>query len=208
MGELLENEIKKICIVDLDYTLVNVETTSHILKSIGFQRTMMLMSPLLLLISVMNLLLSKLFKVRVDIPKYLKLKACLRTLDETTINELACKYVKRLLVDDRLLNKLVIKALSQLCVDALVILLTASISPIANCFHSVGFTKIYSSELVYRNGRFHRLIDLHQRKHVIVKAILRINDVAKVIVIDDSPEKEIIELSRRDQRLKIVKVTR
>jgi hypothetical protein len=203
-----KKRFKKICIIDLDYTLVNVETTSHFLESIGFQRTLMLMSPLLLLTGVMSLLLSKLFKIGIDIPKYLKLKACLRTLNEAPINELACKYVGKLLVDDRLFNKRLVKILSELCENSLVILLTASISPIANCFHSVGFMKIYSSELVYRNGKFHRLIDLYQRKYMIVEAILRISDVAKMIVIDDSPEKEITELARKERRLKVIKVAR
>jgi len=154
---------------------------------------------------LLTLVLFRLFKTGIDFQKYLKLKVCLRNFDEALINALAHRYVEMLLNNNSLLNKQVLRLLAQARKNhCLTVLLTASISPIANRFYELGFWKVYSSEIVYRDGRFHRLRDLHGRKYTIVKAFLKLREIGKVVVIDDSPEREVIEIAKRDRRLKII----
>jgi phosphoserine phosphatase len=200
-----KNKFRVIYVIDLDYTIVNVETTSHFLDFLGCQRLLSLMKPLLIFAQIYTLVSLRLFRTGIDFSKYLKLRVCLRNLDKAFINTLAHRYVEMLLGNNSLLNEQVLKFLSKVRETHLTVLLTASISPIANCFYDLGFRKIYSSEIVYHNKRFHRISDLYGHKHIVIKALLNFRDISKVIIIDDSPEKEIIELAKKDQRLKIIK---
>ena len=198
-----EDKLRVIYIIDLDHTLVNVETVSNFLDFLGYQRLLSIIKPFLIFLQILTLLFLRLFKAGIDFSKYLKLRMCLRNLDKALIDMFAHRYAKTLL-DYNLVNKQVLKFLSRACENNLTILLTASVSPIANCFQDLGFKKVYSSEIVYRNRRFHRLQDLYGRKHIIVKSLLNLRNVSKVIIIDDSPEKEIIEIAKKDQRIKII----
>jgi len=199
-----KNEFKVVYVIDLDHTIVNVETTSHFLKFLGCRRSLLLMKPLLIFAQICTLVLFRLFKTGIDFSKYLKLRVCLRNLDKALIDTLAHRYVKMLLGNSLLLNEQVLKFLSKVHETHLTVLLTASISPIANRFYDLGFRKIYSSEIIYRNKKFYRIHDLYGHKHIVIKAFLNFWDISRVIIIDDSPEKEMIELAKKDQRLKII----
>jgi len=197
---------KAIFVVDLDYTLVNIETTSHLLESIGCKKVLTILRPFLFFTSILSLFLSKLFGIGLDFQKYIKLKLCLSDLNQEQLDRLACKYVDVLLYKEQLLNKHLFRLLQHLQRKYPIILLTASVSPIARCFSDFGFMKIYSSEILFQNGRFHRIHDLYQRKYTIIKALLNLKDVEKIIIFDDSPEKEIIKLAKYHSRLKVFKV--
>jgi len=199
-----KNTSRVVYVVDLDYTIVNVETTSHFLVFLGCQRLLSLMRPFLILAQIYTLISFRLFKGGIDFSKYLKLRVCLRNLDETLIGTLAHRYVKMLLGNNLLPNKQVLSFLSKVREAHLTILLTASISPIAHCFYELGFKKIYSSEIIYRNKRFYRIRDLYGHKHMLIKGFLKFRDISEIIIVDDSPEREIIELAKKDQRLKII----
>jgi phosphoserine phosphatase len=199
-----KNEFKVIYVIDLDHTIVNVETTSHFLEFLGCRRSLLLMKPLLIFTQIFTLVLFRLFKTGIDLSKYLKLRVCLRNLDKGLIDALAHKYVEILLDNSLLLNEQVSKFLSKVRETHLTVLLTASISPIANCFYDLGFRRVYPSEIIYRNKKFYRIRDLYGRKHMVIKAFLNFGGISRVIFIDDSPEKEIIELAKKDQRLKII----
>jgi phosphoserine phosphatase len=199
-----KNKSRVVYVVDLDYTIVNVETTSHFFEFLRCQRLLSLMKPFLIFAQVCTLVFFRLFKTGIDFSKYLKLRVCLKNLDKALIDTLAHRYVEMLLGNNSLLNEQVLKFLSKVHETHLTVLLTASISPIANCFYDLGFRKVYSSEIVYRNKRFHRIRDLYRHKHIIIKAFLNFRDISEVVIIDDLPEKEIIELTKKDQRLKII----
>jgi len=199
-----KNEFKVVYVIDLDHTIVNVETTSHFLEFLGCRRSLLLMKPLLIFAQIFTLVLFRLFKTGIDFSKYLKLRVCLRNLDKELIDTLAHKYVKMLLGNSLPLNEQVLKFLSKVHETHLTVLLTASISPIANCFYDLGFRRVYSSEIIYRNKKFHRIRDLYGHKHMVIKAFLNFWDISRIIIIDDSPEKEMIELAKKDQRLKII----
>jgi phosphoserine phosphatase len=199
-----KNTPRVIYVVDLDYTIVNVETTSHFLGFLGCQRLISLMRPFLIFAQIYTQVSFRLFKTGIDFSKYLKLRLCLRNRDKTLIDALAHRYVKMLLSSNLLLNGQALKFLSEIYKTNLIVLLTASISPIAYYFYELGFRKIYSSEIVYRNKRFYRIRDLYGHKHMIIKAFLKFRDISEVVIIDDSPEKEINELAKKDQRLKII----
>jgi phosphoserine phosphatase len=204
IASMRKNEFNVVYIVDLDHTIVNVETTSHFLEFLGCRRSLLLIKPLLIFAQIFTLVLFRLFKTGVDFSKYLKLRVCLRNLDKEFIDTLAHKYVEMLLGNGLLLNEQVIKFLSKVRETHLTVLLTASISPIANCFYDLGFKKVYSSEIEYRNEKFYRIRDLYGRKHMVIKAFLNLGGISMLIIIDDSPEKEIIKLAKKDQRLKII----
>jgi hypothetical protein len=162
------------------------------------------MKPLLIFAQIFTLVFFRLFKTGIDFSKYLKLRVCLRSLDKEMIDTLARKYVKMLLGNGLLLNEQVLKLLSKVRETHLTVLLTASISPIANCFYDLGFKMVYSSEIMYRNKKFYKIRDLYGHKHMVIKAFLNLRGISKLIIIDDSPENEIIKLAKKDQRLKII----
>jgi len=199
-----KNVFRVVYIIDLDYTIVNVETTSHFLNFLGCRRSLLFMKPFLILAQIFTLVLFKLFRTGIDFSKYLKLRVCLRNLDKALIDTFAHRYIEMLLSSNSLLNEQVLKLLSKVHETHLTVLLTASISPIANYFYNLGFRKVYSSEIVYNKRIFHRIRDLYGHKHIVVKAFLNFRDIDKVIIIDDSPEKEVIELAKKDRRLKII----
>jgi len=199
-----KNQLNVVYIIDLDHTIVNVETTSHFLEFVGCRRSLLLMKPLLIFAQIFTLVLFRLFKTGIDFSKYLKLRVCLRNMDKELIDTLAHKYVKMLLENGSLLNEQVLKFLSKVRETHLTVLLTASISPIANGFYDLGFNMIYSSEIMYRNKKFYTIRDLYGHKHMVIKAFLNLSNISRLIVIDDSPEKEIIKLAKKDQRLKII----
>jgi len=197
---------KAVFVVDLDYTLVNIETTSHFLESVGCKKVFTILGPFPFFAGILSLFLSKLFGIGFDFQKYIKLKLCLSNLNEEQLDKLAYKYIHTLLYKERLLNKYLFKLLQHLRRKYPIILLTASISPIARCFSDLGFTKVYSSEILFRNRRFYRIRDLYQHKYMIIKALLNLKDIKEIIVFDDSPEREIIKLAKHDSRLKLFKV--
>ena len=199
-----KNQLNVVYIIDLDHTIVNVETTSHFLELLGCRRSLLLMKPLLIFAQIFTLVFFRLFKTGIDFSKYLKLRVCLGSLDKEMIDTLARKYVKMLLGNGLLLNEQVLKLLSKVRETHLTVLLTASISPIANCFYDLGFKMVYSSEIMYRNKKFYKIRDLYGHKHMVIKAFLNLRGISKLIIIDDSPENEIIKLAKKDQRLKII----
>jgi len=197
---------KTIFVVDLDYTLVNTETTSHFLESIGCKKVITVFRPFLFFASILSLLLSKLFGISFDFQKYIKLKLCLNNLSEEQLYSLSYKYVHSVIYKEGFLNRYLFKLLQNLQRKYPIILLTASISPIAKGFSDLGFVIIYSSEIFFRNGKFYRICDLYQRKYMIIKALLNLKGVKEIIIFDDSPEKGIMKLAIQDPRLKLFKV--
>jgi phosphoserine phosphatase len=168
------------CIVlDLDYTLVDVDTTVMLAmftctKIRRFLFKVLSISILRFIIPVLNRILER------DVYKAILLNMCIRH-DENSFNNVVDKTYYEALNH---LNASLVKMISR--VNALKVLLTASIDIIAKRFAALGFDIVISSITEHRNGRVWCILDLYRKKHKILKILLKYCD--KIIVVEDSPE--------------------
>lgn len=169
---------KRLCVVDLDFTLVNLNTTFDFLN-LFFHRKYIVFSRLLFPL----LLLNKVFGS--DVFKQLLLLSILwfekRAKEE--LKELSKTYFKYL-VSRRSINQSLLNFLKKL--DCKKILLTASIDVIAEPFKELGFDIVIGSRIYYYNNIPVKILDLFGRKHKVISNLNKYFD--EILVFDDSPE--------------------
>ena len=173
--------IKRFFIVDLDYTLVNVDTTNEFIRMVCPRRHH-IFSKILRFIAPLN----KLFK-RIDVYKNTIVYLCLMRKPKVLLEEYSRKLYNSLKRTH--LNYSLIDRLREIKRKGYVmILLTASLDIIAENFKDLGFDMVIGSRTYYRGNKFHRLRDLYQRKHRIIEILKRY--YKKIIIIEDDPEPE------------------
>jgi len=172
-------EMPRYCIVvDLDYTLVNVDTTAMCVEyacplKYKFLHYILFLFVLKFFIPLLNRIVKR------DVYKLLLTRTCLKNCE--MLDEIAEKvYFDSL----KVFNIHIFKA--ALSTNAMKILLTASIDSIAKKFYDLGFDMVISSNIKCRNGELHELIDLYGKKHIILQQLLKYCD--KILVIEDNPE--------------------
>ena len=168
-------------IIDLDYTLVNVDTTNEFIKMVCPRRYHIFSKVLRLVVP-----LNKLFK-RIDIHKNIVVYLCLTGKPKVLLK----KYSRKLysLLKRTHLNNSLIDELKEFKKKGyMLILLTASLDIIAKNFKDLGFDVVIGSRTYYRDNKFHRLWDLYHKKHKIVEILKRY--CKEIVVIEDDPEPE------------------
>jgi hypothetical protein len=180
-------------VIDLDYTLVGVDTTAMLgLMMCSKIRRILLnllyMTILRFVIPILNKIVTR------DVYKLLLLNMCIRC-DEGSLNKLAGKAYYEAL---NYLNTSLVKML--LHVNALKVLLTASIDVIAKRFSILGFDIVISSVTKCKDGKVWLLLDLYRKKHKVLEMLLKYCE--KIIVFEDLPEQQYYRLSN----VKVLKV--
>lgn len=179
-------------IVDLDYTLVNVNTTFDFLRTF-YYRKYTLFSKLLWPLTLLNKILS------LDVYKQMLLILCIRGETKQKLDELSKKYFKHILGrKNEHINILLLNLLGG--VKCKKILLTASLGIIARYFKGLGFDLVIGTNICYRNNKFYRIQDLYRNKHKVIKIFSKYFD--RIIVIEDSPEPEYAKV----EGIKVIKV--
>jgi len=172
-------------IVDLDYTLVNTNTTFDFLKFVHPKRygiLSKLLRPLLLLNRIS----------RRDIYKTMLVLLCLFGISKEMLEHHARTYFDKS-KEKWDYNRDVLSFLKNF--QGKKILLSASLDVIVKNFKELGYDYTIGSKMLYKNDRFYWLSDLHGRKHAKVKQLLEHFD--KLIIIDDSPEQEFYSMSNK-----------
>jgi hypothetical protein len=166
-------------VIDLDYTLVNIDTTAMLaLQACGKMRRLLLKA---LSASLLRFIVPTLNKVLTrDIYKLILLRACIRC-NRNSLKSVIDEVYREAL---RNLNLALVKAVSQ--VSGLKILLTASLDVIAKKFNTLGFNIVIGSVSECRDGKIWCSIDLYRKKHKILKVFLKYCD--EITIIEDSPE--------------------
>jgi len=172
-------------IVDLDYTLVSIDTTATLAWVVCPHITKLILNILTLtflrfVVPLLNRALDR------DVYKLLVLKLCLRACNDSLGRAVLEVYHRAL----KTLNKDLLKAIWRL--NTFKILLTASVDIVAKRFRNLGFGLMISSKIECREGRLYNLVDLYSKKHVIVKRLLKYCD--RIYIIEDSPEPQYEEL--------------
>jgi len=178
-------------VIDLDHTLVRIDTTFEFLKLLCPIKYAVL-SKLLRPINFLNHILKR------DVYKMLMTKLCISSFSRMEL-EYYSKICYKVFVT-RYLNHALVAFLHKKS-GVPKILLTASLDFIADNFKELGFNLVISSKTYFKNEIYHSLFDLHGRKSSLLQIISKYFD--EVIVIDDSPEPEFYNL--RDKVL-VVKV--
>lgn len=173
-------------VVDLDYTLVGVDTTAMLglmmcSKTRRILLNLLYMTILRFVIPILNKIVAK------DVYKVLLLNMCSRC-DESSLDKLASKAYHEAL---NYLNISLVKAL--LRVNALKVLLTASIDVIAKRFSTLGFDIVISSATKYKGGKVWLLLDLYRNKYKVLEMLLKYCE--KIVLFEDSPEHQYYRLS-------------
>jgi len=169
-------------VVDLDYTLVGINTTYEFLKNLCPLKYTVL-SRLMLPFSLLNRVLKR------DLFKFIMMKLCMRGFDEKRIELYTRKYYRRYL-----LKHLNAPLLAFLRIrKGLKILLTASIDFIADSFKELGFDVVLSTKSFFRENRYYTILDLYSKKSRLLQVISKYFD--KVIVFDDTPEQSFYRLN-------------
>jgi hypothetical protein len=181
-------------VVDLDYTLVDVDTTVTLAlmactKVRRFLLNVLSMTVLWFIVPILNRVLAK------DVYKVMLLNMCIRC-DKDSLNNIANKAYRKAL---KHLNISLMKILSR--VNALRVLLTASIDIIAKRFTALGFDIVISSVTGCKDGKMWLILDLYRKKHKILKILLKYCN--KIIVVEDSPERQYYTLNN----MKVLKVS-
>lgn len=179
-------------IVDLDYTLVNVNTTFDFLRTF-YYRKYVLFSKLIWPLTLLNKVLGS------DMYKQMLLTFCIKRKAKQELDALSERYFKHLLRHKNgYVNILLLNSLKG--VKCKKILLTASIDIIAEHFKKLGFDLVIGTNICYRNNKFYRIQDLYRNKHKVIEMLSKYFD--KIIVIEDSPEPEYAKI----KGVKVIKV--
>ena len=172
---------RRIVIVDLDFTLVNSNTTFHFLEFIEF-RLFKIFSKLLKPV----ILLNKLF--RKDFYKFLLVMLCVKGKYKKLLEKYSKIYYNYLVRNNYLNHEIINLVKSIIEPNDVIVLLTASLDIIAENFRNIGFNIIIASKTYYRKNKFHYFTDLYGRKYKLLHFFNRhFNDI---VVIEDSPEPE------------------
>jgi len=189
---------KLMVICDLDYTLVNLNTTNELLSIVN-PRKFKILSRLLVPLSI----LGRIFKR--DFTKQVLVKSILCGISKPHLERLSLLLYKRITGK---INLDLLSIIRRIGYWGPSILLTASLDIIASKFRELGFNCVISSFTFYAGEKFIGFCDLYRRKYEVIRDILLSNySPRKVIVFDDSPEPEMWTLcdKRRKIRIFIVK---
>jgi hypothetical protein len=177
--------IKAQCVfVDLDYTLINVNTTFDFLSTFYYRRYFVL-SRLLYPLVFLNKIVDS------DVYKQALLMLCVGKETKAKLDEYSRTYTNFLLRHKNLyFNIQLLEYLDS--INQKKILLTSSIDMVAAHLGQLGFDKVISSEMCFRNNRLLCLHDLYHRKH---KVIRKFSDCfAEMLIIEDTPEPQYFEI--------------
>lgn len=181
-------------VVDLDYTLVRLNTTDELFRLMDPRKHRVLSIIFSKLLFYHLLICNAIFKR--DVGKLLLVKIFARGFSKPTVNT----YLKMLIettvptkINGKLLSLLrAVKGRRRVGYNIITILLSASLDIIANEFKSLGFDYVLASRTYYnKNGDLVWFYDLYGKKHTIVRAMLQRRLFDKVIIFDDAPEKEL-----------------
>jgi|GEM_PF-3183788 len=165
-------------IVDLDFTLVNLDTTAEFLKLLCPLKYY-IFSKILRPVAILGRILS------IDLYKQLMLLLCIYDHPKELLEEKA-KILFKMLVSKEHVNVSLLNFIKKKnCVK---VLLTCSLDIIATQFYDFEFDLIISSTSLFRHGKFIKLCDLYGKKHRVVHALSRL--FHEVVILEDSPENE------------------
>jgi len=187
-----EHHFSYCIVVDLDYTLVSVDTSATLVRRLCPWKYKFI-SLVFMVLKPLALLSRKLNK---DLYKLILLRYCLNrciNLDLENATKSLYYEVRKSKLNVSLLNT--IKK-----TGGLKILLTASIDIVANKFKDLGFDLVISSVVKCGETRPFSLLDLYGKKHVILSHLLKY--CGKLLIIEDSPEPQYYEL----QGIKVFRV--
>ena len=183
---------KALLVVDLDFTLVNSDTTLDFLKLAAPIRYKLLTRVL------RPFSYASRFFVR-DVYKIVLVLLCIQGRDKNFLDQLSTLYVSRIGSDKHPgYNEQILDCLKHSTQTA--ILLTGSLDFIAEKFRVLGFSRTVGSKSYYKNGRFHNFVDLHGKKHEFLQRFSPNYDC--ITVMEDSPEEEYGQITN----LKVVTV--
>lgn len=188
---------KVITICDLDYTLVDSNTTNELLKIVNCKKYLVL-SKLLTPLSIIGLILKR------DIVKQVLIKLVLYGISKAQLERFSSILYRKMEAENRI-NKRLLLIIRSLERYGPLILLSASISEIVREFKKLGFTCAFGSPTIYINEKLVGFYDMYRRKHEIVQEILSRYKFELVIIFDDSPEPELFNLCR-NTRCRIYRV--
>ncbi|MEM1510431.1 MAG: hypothetical protein QW096_11265 [Thermofilaceae archaeon] len=191
---------KLMVICDLDYTLVNLNTTNELLSIVN-PRKFKILSRLLAPFSILGSIFKR------DFTKQVLVKSILGGISKSHLERLSLLLYKRIKQTGKI-NLDLLSIIRRIGYWGPSILLTASLDIIASKFRELGFNCVISSFTFYAGEKFIGFCDLYRRKYEVIRDILLSNySPRKVIVFDDSPEPEMWTLcdKRRKIRIFIVK---
>jgi len=177
-----DRALSVVYVVDLDHTLVGINSTYDFLKILCPLKCIVL-SKLTFPFSLLNRVLKR------DLFKFIMLKLCMRSFDEKKVRLYAQKYYQKYLLKH--LNAPLLAFLRTR--KGLKILLTASIDFIANNFKELGFNVVLSTKSFFREGRYFTILDLYGKKGRLLHVISKYFD--KIVIFDDAPERSFYELN-------------
>ena len=180
-------------VVDLDYTLVEVNTVYDFLEKF-YSRRFLLISRLLFPLLFFNRLL------KTDIYKQLLVTYCFKNVSEQCLRNSARTYFNYILRHrDRYLNQSVLEILLRQDDTTTKMLLTASLSIIAEQFKELGFDLVISSKTFFKNGKYSGMFDIFMKKHRILGCFSKYFD--QIIIFDDDPEPEYNNIKNTEVRV-------
>jgi len=168
---------EQLIILDLDFTLVNANTTFDFLNFVS-PHIFYAFSKILKPAALLNKFLKR------DIYKFLLVLLCIKGMPEKLLREYSIKYYNQ--IGKKCINYSLLGCITSLISKK--ILITASLDIIAENFKSLGFDAIIASKTYYKKGRLHSFTDLYGKKHRIVQAFKK--QYKEIIIIEDSPEQE------------------
>jgi hypothetical protein len=181
-SHVIKNEEKlngeALVFIDLDFTIVDGNTTFDFLKFVN-PRRYHIFSRILMPIIFLN----KLFKK--DVYKVLLVLLCIKGKPKELLQRYSRKYYTYIEKNDRYINRALMEYLANFHKK---ILITASLDIVAENFKDLGFNIIVSSKTYYKNGKFQYFVDLYGKKHEFLQYLSKRYN--KIIVIEDSPEQE------------------
>ncbi|PUA31624.1 MAG: hypothetical protein B7O98_08990 [Zestosphaera tikiterensis] len=169
-------------VVDLDHTLVGINTAYEFLKILCPLKYMIL-SRLLFPFSFLNHILRR------DLFKFIMMKLCVRNFGEKEIKLYAQAYYRKY-IPKHLNTSLTVFLQTQ---KGLKVLLTASIDLIADNLKELGFDIIISTKSFFKKGRYYTILDLYGKKGCLLQVVSKY--FSKIIVFDDAPEQSFYKLN-------------
>lgn len=184
-------------VVDLDFTLINTNTTFEFMKLLCPLRYT-IFSRLLKPVSLLNVVFKK------DLYKLTMTLICLKGRKKEDLERSAKIYYERIIKEnyDKYYNNQVL-ALLQANKYKIKVLMTASLDFIADNFKELGFNFILASKTHYKDGKFYFFSDLYKQKNRIARVFLKY--LSRLVVIDDDPEPELYTLNKKVIVMKVSK---
>jgi hypothetical protein len=182
----------ELIIVDLDFSLVKVNTTFDFLKTLHPIKYR-IFSDLLRFLNVLN----RLYKG--DLYKKMLVLLCMLGMPKKKIEYYSNIYKNSMEKKNRY-NRKILDFLSRTRTKK--VLLSASLDVLVKKFKELGFDIAIGSKTYYKYGRFFMFTDLYGKKHDIVKQFLK--SFNSIIIIDDSPEPELTRISYNGKKIYIL----